>query len=254
MALIRPPTGVSICFINLASDVDRRCRLEAELQRLGLQGQRLDAVRWKNLSTAQQAEFYSDTLNARQYHVALVDGEKGCYASHIVAWENLLRSNAAAMLVLEDDVRLSDGLPEVLRAIQELELPWDMVKMIGREKEKIRSQWPLTDGVRLVEYQRIPSMTAGYVVSRRGAEKLIASRKPFGRPIDVDLRFWWENNLVVLGVTPSVLILDETSFISSIGQKGVKKNWYGSWRKFKVKLELTVRNALGNLKRGKLLH
>lgn len=254
MAVTQSPGKISICFINLASDVDRRQRLEAELLRLKLDGQRLDAVKWKNLSVTQQAVFYSAALNASQYHVSLVDGEKGCYASHIVAWKKLLASNHAAMLVLEDDVRLADCLPQVLRTIEHLDVPWDMIKLMGREQEKIRSQRPLIGGIRLIEYRRIPSMTAGYVVSRRGAEKLLASRQPFGRPIDVDLRFWWENDLVVLGVTPAVLVLDETSLISSIGQKAARKNWYGSWRKFKVKLELTVRNFLGNMKRGKLLN
>lgn len=247
------PIGIPVVFINLASDRQRRERMEAELSRLDLTWERLDAVRWTALPPAEQSALYSEELNARQFHVPLVAGEKGCYASHLKAWRQLLHSPHEAMVVLEDDVRVDERLPSILAAIGRLELPWDMIKLIGREQEKIRSQRELLDGVMLVEYSRVPSLTAGYVVSRSGAQKLLASRQPFGRPVDVDLRFWWENDLLVLGVTPAALILDETSLVSSIGEKAERRSWLYRWKKFRVKLELTVLNFLAQIKRRKLL-
>lgn len=38
---------------------------------------------------------------------------------------------------------------------------------------------PLVPGTALVDYSRVPSMTAGYVVSRAGAAKLLVHRQPF---------------------------------------------------------------------------
>lgn len=244
-----------ILYINLASDVLRRDRMESELQRVNLDGQRLDAVRWSTLSETEQRDLYSSDLNHRQFHVSLVAGEKGCYASHIKAWRMLLESQHHAMVVLEDDVRFSDQLPSVLNAINGLNLPWDMIKLIGRDREKVRARRELIQGVDLVEYARVPSLTAGYVISRSGAQKLLASRVPFGRPIDVDLRFWWENNLLILGVTPAMLILDETSFVSSIGNKVGQdgQKWMMRWKKFCIKSALTFRNWQANLRRPSLL-
>jgi len=99
-------------------------------------------------------------------------------------------------------------------------------------------------------------LPAGYVISRAGAKKLLTSRLPFGRPIDIDLRFWWENELVVLGVTPSVLILDETSFVSSIGDKAgqKRKSWVMRWKKFRLKSALTFGNWRANRRRSLLLY
>ena len=167
----------------------------------------------------------------------------------------LLESQHPAMVVLEDDVRFDDQLPSVLHAIGDLDLPWDMIKLIGREREKVRSRRELIEGIDLVEYARVPSLTAGYVISRSGAQKLLASRIPFGRPIDVDLRFWWENDLLVLGVTPSMLILDETSFVSSIGSKADHslKNRGLRWKKFRIKFFLTIKNWQANRHRPLLL-
>ncbi|MCZ2496971.1 glycosyl transferase family 25 [Xylophilus sp. Kf1] len=236
-----------LVFINLDRDEDRRTRMAEQLRRSGMPGRRLTAVWWADQTEARQAAWYSAGLNGRQYYKPLLAGEKGCYASHLQAWESLLDSHASAMVVLEDDVRLEFGFAEAVRAIEALDEPWDMVKLIGRDQEKVRSSRALTGGLRLVQYRRVPSTTAGYVVSRSGAQKLLASRRPFGRPVDVDLRFWWENDLRILGVTPAVLSLDSTSDVSTIWQQIDHLSPAARWRKFRMKWQLN----LGNLRHGR---
>ena len=107
-----------------------------------------------------------------------MNGEKGCDASHIRLWQQLLASGAPAMVVLEDDVGLKDGFADILGAISQRAQPWDMVKLIGRERDSFRGSCPLSEGVELVDYKRVPSMTAGYAISRQGAQKLCQSRLP----------------------------------------------------------------------------
>jgi len=233
-----------IVYINLDKDEQRRRRMQDEFARLGLIAERLHAVWWKNLDAAQQASLYSADLNAGQYYQPLVDGEKGCYASHIHAWRQLLDSDAQALVVFEDDVQLCEGLSAVLDAIAALPAPWDMVKLMGRpQREKTRWAKPLSAGHQLIAYRRVPSFTAGYVISRAGAQKLLQSRLPFGRPIDVDLRFWWENDLTILGVHPPVVRLDSTSAESTIPGRQGSSDWRIRWRKFRMKASLTWGNA-----------
>ena len=233
-----------LVFINLDKDSERRTRIEGQLAHLGLPGERLPAVWWKHLPPAEQSLLYSAERNHGLYYQPLVDGEKGCYASHIQAWRQLLASDAPALVVLEDDVRLTPQFADVVEAIAALQEPWDMVKLLGRDREKVRSQRPLVPGTALVDYSRVPSMTAGYVVSRAGAAKLLAHRQPFGRPIDVDLRFWWEcDQLRILGVSPSAIALDDTSEVSSIWDTRDTLTPGQRWRKFTMKLALTLGNA-----------
>ena len=233
-----------IVFINLDRDAERRTRLLAELQSIDMPSERFPAVWWDDVPPEQASRWYSDDLNARQYYKPLRNGEKGCYASHIGAWQQLLASDAPALVVLEDDVRLTPQFADVVNAIAALQEPWDMVKLLGRDREKVRSQRPLVPGTALVDYSRVPSMTAGYVVSRAGAAKLLAHRQPFGRPIDVDLRFWWEcDQLRILGVSPSAIALDDTSEVSSIWDTRDTLTPGQRWRKFTMKLALTVGNA-----------
>jgi glycosyl transferase family 25 len=236
--------SLPIVFINLDRDAERRTRLLAELQQIDMPSERFPAVWWADVPPDQATRWYSDDLNARQYYKPLRNGEKGCYASHIGAWQQLLASDAPALVVLEDDVRLTPQFAEVVSAIAALNEPWDMVKLLGRDREKTRSQRPLVPGTALVDYSRVPSMTAGYVVSRAGAAKLLAHRQPFGRPIDVDLRFWWEcDQLRILGVSPSAIALDDTSEVSSIWDTRDTLTPGQRWRKFAMKLALTVGNA-----------
>jgi glycosyl transferase family 25 len=235
-------------FINLDRDVERCARMQAEFARHGLTGQRLPGVLWTALPQVEQDALYSPALNARGFHKPLVNGEKGCYASHLKAWRWLLDSPHAAAVVLEDDVRLRPAFAEVLQALAVSSERWDMAKLIGRveigKREKAKSQTALCDGHELLRYRRVPSLTAGYVISRRGAEKLLATRVPFGRPVDVDLRYWWESQgLVMRGVSPAVIELDDTSQDSSIGAKVEERRLATKLRKALLRTHYTLANV-----------
>jgi len=128
-------------------------------------------------------------------------------------------------VVLEDDVQLTTEFARVVDAVCALPGTWDMVKLMGRSHEKVAARRALCPGFDLIDYARVPSYTAGYVVSRAGAEKLLSTRVPFGRPIDVDLRFWWENQLTLYGIWPPVVRLSESSETSTIADR---RSHYGA--------------------------
>ncbi len=235
-----------ILYINLTKDAERRQRMQRQFAALDLLAQRLPAVWWADLPPEEQARHHSALLTQGQYFKPLGNGEKGCYSSHLAACQQLLASDAPALAVFEDDVRLLPDLPTALAAIGQLpQGSWDMVKLYGRAHEKIASRRALVPGgLELITYRRVPSFAAGYVVSRAGARKLLDSRLPFGRPVDVDLRFWFENDLRIFGVYPSVIALDDTSADSSIWQAGRDRLTFAQrLRKLKMKLQLAWGNA-----------
>ncbi|ACY30860.1 glycosyltransferase family 25 protein [Comamonas thiooxydans] len=241
-------SSLPIVFINLSKDAERRERMTAQFAQMGLTASRLPAVWWADLSEAEQKAFFCAPQSHGRYFKPLSNGEKGCYASHLRSWQQLLGGDAPAMVVFEDDVRLLPQLPQALAAIEALPADgsWDMIKLYGREPEKIANQGPLVAGaLQLISYQRVPSFAAGYVISRSGARKMLETRMPFDRPVDVDIRFWFENDLRVYGVYPSVIALDDTSEVSSIwAQKEAPADLAQRLRKFKMKLELTWGNSL----------
>ncbi len=206
-------------FINLARDQTRAKAMQETFAACKHQPDRFNAVDWRALASNDQAYFYSTDLNEKSYFRSLTAGECGCYASHIEIWRMLVESDAPWALVLEDDVEPTTSFDGVLDAIDTLPPHWDMIKLVGRDKEKVARQRAILPSHQLIQYTRIPSLTGAYVVSHVGAKKLLASRQPFARPIDVDLRAWWENDLRVFGVLPYPIQLAATSSDSSIGAR-----------------------------------
>ena len=221
--------------------------MENEFHRLNISAKRLDATWWKTVPTDEANALYSIDLNKEQYYKPLSNGEKGCYASHIRAWKILLESDAEKIVVLEDDISLNDEFIKILDAIDKSDQEWDMIKLIGRERnEKIKSSENLLGTQNLIRYNKIPSCTTGYVLSRSGAKKLISSRIPFGRPIDIDLRFFWENDLKILGVHPAAISLADSSTQSSIWTTREKNSFRERMKKFKMKTKILFLNFLHN--------
>ncbi|TSE36243.1 glycosyltransferase family 25 protein [Tepidimonas charontis] len=233
-----------IVYINLDRDAQRRERMEAVLANLPLSYQRLPGVLWTDLDSVAQAQLYCPALNAQQFCRPLVDGEKGCYASHLRACEHLLASAASALVVLEDDVTLQEGFVDVVQAISTLPPDgWDIIKLYSRPSERAVGQRMLTARHHLIRYRRVPSMSNGYVLSRSGARKLLQHRRPFGRPVDVDVRYWWECDLRVLGVLPSLVIPGVAAEASSIWHSGRPRRTRGErWCRWWSQIDYSMRN------------
>lgn len=238
------PHMLPIVYINLDRDIHRRQSLEAQLVLQGLSAQRLPGVLWRELPDREQQRLYDPALNARSYPRPLVDGEKGCYASHLRAAQWLLDSGAPAHVVLEDDVSLSDTFVPVLSALSSLPQGWDMIKFNSRPDESPWARETLCPGHDLVAFRRVPSMGTGYALSRSGAEKMLARRMPFGRPVDVDFRYWWECHWQVLGVVPGVVTLADHAAQSSIWEKRPDFKWAQRWRKWRLQVTYTLLNTL----------
>lgn len=238
--------SLPIVYINLAKDTEREQRMRTQMAQMQLPATRLAAVWWNDLSPEIQARHHNGDLTEKQYFKPMGNGEKGCYCSHLTAWRQLLESDAPAMVVFEDDVRLLPALPQALDAVAALPpATWDLVKLYGRAQEKVATRRSLAGGLlELITYRRVPSFAAGYVISRAGAQKMLDTRVPFGRPVDVDMRFWFENGLRVFGVHPSVIALDDTSEVSSIWQqREAPLTLLQRLRKLRMKLQLTWGNA-----------
>jgi len=210
--------AMKIAVINLSGHVERWRGVASQFRDVGLQAVRHEATLGSALAPDRLAALAPPALNRRQYHRPLCVGEIGCYASHVALWRELLASGEPQMAIFEDDVAVSPELPAVLQALAQLPARWDIVKLTGRAKEKIDTRVPLlarrheppAGGARerpgvehqLIQYRRVPCLTSAYAVSRSGAEKLLRHHAAFGRPVDVDMRYWWECGLSLFGVQP----------------------------------------------------
>ncbi len=86
-----------VLYLNLAHRVDRKKRLEGELQRLAFDPQKVTRI-----------EAHFDELN----------GHRGCAKSHALALDHALRHNLQNALILEDDCFFSKSRLEVTAYVE----------------------------------------------------------------------------------------------------------------------------------------
>lgn len=248
------PLPPAVYLINLPHHGERKAHADAQLQRCGL----LDAVVFsggvygRDLAPQEVARLFDAAANARRHPKVLTPGEIGCYASHLACWRAIAAAPAPLALVLEDDVCLDADVAAVAAAIQASGVGFDMVKLIGRPHEAVLRRVARLGERELIDYRRPPSWTGAYLVSREGAAKLAAARARFFRPVDVDLRFWWEvdPNFRLYGIVPYPA--QHAHFASVLGTRPpsphgrLKRRWlqlrskvgYEAWRLLRNGLKL----------------
>lgn len=185
--------------INLDRSPHRLRMAEAEFRRLGRTFIRVSAVDGGAVPPEMQS-WYSQELAVREGNLRLIPGKIGCHLSHLKVARLFLDSGAAAAVVCEDDVRFEPHfnavLPEVLAAAQD----WDLIRLSSVTWHFAIPRACLPCGARLVEFVRVPGGTACYLISRRGAEKLVRRGLPVALPFDRSLQRLWVYETVILGL------------------------------------------------------
>ena len=103
--------------INLNRRQDRWAAISEQLDRLGIQTARVEALDGEHATSADLAPFVSLDGWARERELDLASA--ACIVSHRSALARFLReTDASAALILEDDVKLASDLPTFLMAAQ----------------------------------------------------------------------------------------------------------------------------------------
>ena len=203
--------------ISLKRAVDRRALSRRALDRIGLDFEFFDAIEGARLSDAELTAAYDAEKNAWQYKRPLSRPEIGCYLSHHALWKRIVDENLEGAVILEDDFAADASLKKVVDEIKGAALNGALVKLFARKPCAGLTVAPLKDKRRLVAPNRVPGLTLGYALDRTAAEMLLANALPFSRPLDMDIKHWWEFGLPVLVVEPPPLSVGVLGYKSGIG-------------------------------------
>jgi glycosyl transferase family 25 len=182
---------LKIYVINLKHRTDRLEHMRSSLTRLGLEFERIEAVDGRRERLAP----HQNRLKANLYALGgIPPGHVGCCLSHRIAWQKLVddETKSNQCVVLEDDADLSSWDPRVLELdVQALGL--DLLRLGGnlhRKHGDLRNsitKEPITaSGQRVLDRELSFSQTVGtvgYVITRSGAEKMLACKR-FWFPVD----------------------------------------------------------------------
>ena len=194
---------------------------------------------------------YDHAARRRWFGFDLAWGEIGCLLSHRAVWERCLASGDACWCVLEDDIEIRPGFAAALAALersaQAATPPWDLVRLmqllprrgwrqyslpalaalptidaLGPQRGRGRSA-PLapeeTREWRLMAYHRQPGGTHGYVITPRGARRLLEYTRRIWEPVDNTIDSYWRHGLDVFCLEPAV-IAPRHEAPSEIGARG----------------------------------
>lgn len=146
----------------------------------------------------------------------LMPGELGCYSSHYHAWQALLASDAAQMIVLEDDTIVDWTFLEQLAAVDFAARGVSYLRLFAKRPCAFRLHGEALESQHyLVEYAGYVHGTQGYVLTRGGAERFARHCGRVRRPVDIELDRAWDHGVPCLAIFP--FPLTEISTASTIG-------------------------------------
>lgn len=197
---------MKIFIINLEKDVGRRRHMEDMVQGIRLEYEFVEAVEGSKIDASCRQLEFSDEIGRK-----LSAGEVGCLLSHQKIYSIIIEGNISYALILEDDVVI-DGL-----FIREIECVLDTLEsfdvcLLGyhtptnAKYQPVYCQYGIVelDGTVKINYDKKPSGILqaktehyefykllekgygayGYVISKKGAEKLLEQNKSTIMPID----------------------------------------------------------------------
>ncbi len=166
-------------YINLDRHTDRRAYMERHIQELDIAIDRFPAFDANRLSDAEVSIWKDDTSN-------LTKGEMCCFLSHRSIWEKIAMGEADYGAIFEDDVLLSPEIKEFLETIDWIP---ENVGLIRLETtfQSVTVGRPLAE---LFNHRELHSLltlhwgSAGYVVSREVAGRLLRKTRKIALPTD----------------------------------------------------------------------
>jgi len=213
------PNPCPILLVNLDRSPDRLASAVRQLAAVGLTAERLTAT--DGCAIPEEELRRIARWDPGAFFKPLSPGEVGCYLSHLAAAERIVREGWPLALVLEDDFAPSPELAQVLAELAPMadSLP-DLVRLDGAMRGgETLLRLPLC-GARLVRYRRPPIRTTAMLWTLAGARRFVAVARPLRRPVDVQLKHWWEGGLSIASVNPPPIQLHaEQAGVSTIGER-----------------------------------
>ncbi|PWM29276.1 MAG: hypothetical protein DBX55_07490 [Verrucomicrobia bacterium] len=244
-----------IFVINLDSRKDRLARITDNLNRLGVEFDRFQAVfmeRDRNSPRILNAPLKFNSAKNRLFDFNPISpGALGCYYSHMLVWKKILDEKLDFAVILEDDADLGENFPDAVNLLGRLK-NWDYIKIPPSHlalKVSKSAPVPLRHAssaspaaeFRLCAWRKVPFLTTVECVSFQGAKKLLSVGE-FYRPIDFDLQFYWRFGVKIFGLLGEniVSVAQSKSDISTTADPGAKSNVF-------VKLYMKPYMYLANL-------
>ncbi|MGP5525471.1 glycosyltransferase family 25 protein [Psychrobacter celer] len=220
---------IPIFVINLPQSTDRKAYIKAQCESMGISPVFIDAVNGKELSKSDIERYVDQNRVKKLFGRELLLGEIGCALSHKKIYQKMVDENIPYAVILEDDATLEKDLPIVVKKILTAPLSWELI-LLGHYKSNLKG---FKSPISLWHRQRISSKfllgrlvdfgfgTHGYMITLKGAKKILSELKYIYKPID---HYTPDSNILnVYALYPTVINV-QNSFDTLIDENRARSN------------------------------
>ncbi|MBA5724393.1 glycosyltransferase family 25 protein [Candidatus Liberibacter sp.] len=152
--------------------------------------------------------------------------ELGCYMSHINVWKKIVASDDWGAIVLEDDADFAPGFIQLASYLEKCDISNLLIKFNSlRKRPKVSNYLCKTPGGFVILQSRIlSSRTTGYLIGKIAASRFLTVRKNILRPVDMDMKHWWEHQIPSLVTEPGAVYETANIFTESSIEKSRLQN------------------------------
>lgn len=187
--------AIPMVCISLDRRPDRWEKFKGRCDAAAIRVKRLPAVDAKEFDAVQHPSISVLTAHNIKFHVRRAHyeidtaGAVGCSLSHIKAWDYLMNSTSEALVVFEDDALIPvDFADKLEQVIAELPAEWDIITFYNTEFGASRGCHSDTAVEPL--YSCTGQMGShAYMISRRGAQRMLARAYPIELHVDAYMAF-----------------------------------------------------------------
>ena len=205
--------------ISMKGEDKRRDMMDNHLKERGFTAEYFDAVDGRQMDVLSHPDYLKSKRRAAHGR-DLKPGELGCMLSHRAAYQYILDQGYEHALLLEDDARVVPETLNVLSALIEKGISYDIIRLLGSPKvmrSKQRMICPLYKDFHLTRMATTPGGAHATLISKAGAKKLVKETRKFAYPIDTVLGRCWETGINAYSIKPAISVPDEENFTSTIG-------------------------------------
>jgi len=183
-----------IYIINLERATRRLDYISKQLIKYNIKFERIDAVEGVKLEGKTLKNYQNQSKYSIQHYSMLSPGEIGCSLSWYKAWA--LASNAAnqAIIVLEDDVKISDNFSQTISKLEK-SLDKNIVIDLSGKPGFLEKERKIVNGITLIRYSTPPLGNQGAIYGKNAAERLLANVTGFKSPLDTLRQMIWHHGV-----------------------------------------------------------
>lgn len=191
-----PP--IQILVISLARSIERRTKVQQEMEKISIPWEFLNAVDGSSLKQP-PIEYKAKKVKRLQGYY-LTPNEIGCYLSHKEAWKRCIKENVPT-LVLEDDFVLSSDFEDTLTTLLKNPSAWSFVRLQGLYEVPSRPIQVLNN-IQLVKNIGDAVGATAYLLKPEIARALVDASSYIYEPVDHFLEHHQKHGLDFLALRP----------------------------------------------------